>query len=197
MQSQRGTTLLWTGLVVAIVLGLLWQFFPLPDAQSRIKSLPLAGPNFVGQDVALSDWEKGFFKNVNVLKRLYHVDNKVLFVTALDGTKNRHAVHDPLYCFRGSGFEVVSQKSEKLDNGGTVAFVKLKKDGKEQDAMYWFTNGKDTYDSPLKFWIQATIRRLSLGMSGQEPILIVVQPVDNTALDWKKIVHTFPQLLTL
>ncbi len=197
MQQTGRTIALWIGLAVAVVLGLLWQFAPLTDAKSRLQALPLNGPSFIGQDIALSDWEKGYFKNVNVLKRVYTIGKKTLFVTALDGTLNRHVVHDPLYCFRGSGYEVASEKTIDLPDGGSVAFLKLIKNNSEQDAMYWFTNGQTTYDSPLRYWWQATLRRLTLGMSGEEPILIVVQPIDDHPLDWKEVVHYFPQLLTL
>ena len=32
--------LLWIILAIAIVLGILWQFYPLPDAKDRMDSLP-------------------------------------------------------------------------------------------------------------------------------------------------------------
>ncbi|MDP1835577.1 MAG: exosortase-associated EpsI family protein [Chlamydiales bacterium] len=195
--NKNKQILLWSGLTLAVILGLLWQFIPLQDASKRIDELPLYGPSFVGRNIPLSPWEQGFFKNVNVLKRVYRVGGQDLFISALDGTNNRHAVHDPLYCFRGSGWEVVEQKSLPLADGGSVAFVKLRKGKEEQDAMYWFSNGKEHYDAPLKYWWQATLRRLSLGASSQEPILIVIQPIDKSTLDWKQLVNLFPQLLTL
>lgn len=194
---ERKQILLWGGLTLAVLLGALWQFVPLTDAKHRIETLPLFGPGFVGRDIPLSTWEQGYFKNVNVLKRVYRVGKQTLFVSALDGTDNRHAVHDPLYCFRGSGWQVVSQETLPLADGGTIALVKLKKEGQEQDALFWFSNGKVHYDKPLKYWWQATLRRLTLGASGQEPVLVVVQPIDNVPLNWKQLIQTFPELLSL
>lgn len=198
MAVKKRSIILWVFLALAVCLGLLWQYAPLKDAKERLKAFPLSGPSFAGQDLPLGGWEVDFFKNVNVMKRVYRVGDQTLFITALDGTRNRHVVHDPLYCFRGSGYEVISQTSMPLPSGkGSVGVVRLAKDGKEQDAMYWFSNGRDTYDKPLRYWWQATIRRLTLGLSGEEPILIVVQPLDNSPLDPKEVVHFFPQLLTL
>ncbi len=197
MRSERRQLILWLSLGLAVALGILWQFVPLPDAKQRMNSLPLYGPGFVGRDVPLSGWEVDFFKDVNVLKRIYRVGKQTLFITALDGTRNRHAVHDPLYCFRGGGWEVAEQESLPIADGGSIALVKLKKDGKEQDALYWFSNGKTHYDKPLEYWWQATFRRLTLGASGAEPILVMVQPIDDTPLNWKEILQAFPQILGL
>ncbi|TXI37711.1 MAG: exosortase-associated EpsI family protein [Nitrosomonas sp.] len=197
MQNERRQLFLWIGLGVAVLMGILWQFIPLQDAKQRINALPLYGSGFIGRDVPLSGWEVDFFKNVNVLKRVYRVGKQNLFITALDGTRNRHVVHDPLYCFRGGGWEVISQQSLPIADGGTIAFVKLKKDKIEQDALYWFSDGKTHYDSPLRYWWQATLRRLTLGASGAEPVLVVVQPLDDVPLNWKKLVQLFPQVLDL
>lgn len=189
--------LLWVALLSSIFIGLLWQYFPLQDASKRMERLPLYGPHFMGENIPLSSWEKSFFKDVNILKRIYSIKEHNLFISALDGTYNRHAVHDPLYCFRGGGWSVVEQKSIPLSSGGVVGFVKLRKADLEQEAIYWFSDGKHHYDRPIKYWWQATLRRLTLGRSGQEPILIVIQPIDKQKLDWPLILQIFPQLLLL
>lgn len=195
--ERKRQTFLWLGLAIAVILGLLWQFVPLQDASERLESLPLYGPEFIGKNIPLSGWEKDYFENVNVLKRIYKVGDQNVFITALDGTRNRHAIHDPLYCLRGSGWEVLSQESLPLTDGGSIAFVKLRKDEQTQDALYWFSNGHVHYDSPLKYWWQATLRRLTLGYSGQEPVLVFVQPLDESELNWKQLFRIFPQLLSL
>lgn len=197
MKSTSRQVLLWIGLSLAIILGALWQFAPLDDARDRFDKLPIYGPGFVGQDIALSPWEQDFFKQVNVLKRVYEVAGQRVFISALDGTKNRHAVHDPLYCFRGSGWAVVKQETVPTPDGGTIGLVTLSKDGKQQDAMFWFSDGNKHYDRPLRYWWDATIRRLTLGKSGEEPVLVMVQPIEQSQLNWKEILRTFPQLLAL
>ena len=105
---ERKQILLWGGLTLAVLLGTLWQFVPLTDAKHRIETLPPFAWVRRTRHPALHG-EQGYFKNVNVLKRVYRVGKQTLFVSALDGTDNRHVVHDPLYSFRGSGWQVVSQ----------------------------------------------------------------------------------------
>jgi len=179
--------ILWIGLILAIALGLLWQFYPLQDAKQTLDRVPLAGPGFVGKDVPLSIFEEQFFKGVNVVKRVYRVDNANYFFTMLDGTHNRHIVHDPYYCFTGSGWDILSAKDIPIE-GGTAKELVISKGAHRKSALFWFSNGEESYASTWKFWWQATLRRLSLGKSGPEPLLLMIQPLDNTTeVDWPQI----------
>lgn len=187
---------LWIGLVVAIALGVLWQFYPLQDASQRMQTLSLYDREYVGRNLPLTKDEKEMFANVNVLKRLYQVGDQNLFITALDGTHNRHVVHDPFYCFRGGGWELVSQRPIALPHGEGM-FLILKHGDRTQEALYWFSDGQEQYASPTRYWWQATLRRLTLGRSGAEPVLIVVQPVDAKDLDAKALIKQFPALFSL
>lgn len=178
---------LWVGLLVAVILGLIWQFYPLTDAQQRLEKVPLAGPGFVGKDVPLTPFEEDFFKKINVLKRVYRVENHFYFVTALDGTHNRHLVHDPYYCFTGSGWSISSSKEISIPQGAAQE-LEIAKSGQKKTALFWFTNGSESYTSPWKYWWESTLRRLSLGRSRPEPILVMVQPLDNTTdVDWNQV----------
>ncbi len=189
-------TLLWIILCLAIVLGALWQFYPLPDAKNRMDNLPLLGNGYVGEVIPMEEWETQFFKNVGVLKRAYKVKDRSLFLTALDGTRDRHAVHDPLYCFRGAGWEVNSQETVTIP-GGTAVLVKLKKGEEQEEALYWFSDGVHHYDSPYRYWWQTSLRRLTLGKSGPEPILITVQPLDKKPINATALFDNFTELQTL
>lgn len=191
--SNRG---LWIFLGVVIILGLLWQFVPLPNAEARLESLPLVGTQFGGKNIPLTDFEKKFFHNVNILKRLYDVDDNYLFILALDGTNNRHIVHDPYYCFKGSGWEIVNEKSIPIPLGNG-ALVKIRKGDKDKEAMFWFANGTSNYSSPLKYWWEATLRRLTFGYSGPEPVLVIIQPVNHDTIDWEMLPKQFPSLFKL
>ena len=53
-------------------------------------------------DLPLTDGEKAIFTGVTMLKRLAIAGGDRAVVTVIDGTKNRHAVHDPVFCFRGA-----------------------------------------------------------------------------------------------
>lgn len=189
-------TLLWMILGLAIVLGALWQFYPLPDAKARMDNLPLLGNGYVGEVIPMEEWETKFFKKVGVLKRAYKVREQSIFLTALDGTRDRHAVHDPLYCFRGAGWEVASQNAIPIP-GGTAVLVKLTKDKEQEEALYWFSDGETHYDSPYQYWWQTSLRRLTLGKSGPEPILITVQPLDKKPINIQNLFQNFPDLQRL
>lgn len=190
-------TYLWIALGVAILLGTVWQFYPLQNASLRMNSLPLVGKDFIGEELLLSTSEKEYFKDVGIVKRLYKINGQLFLVTALDGTHNRHAVHDPYYCFRGSGWEMVHEEDFKMPRG-TAKLVELKMGDKKKSALYWFSDGKEVYGQPMKYWIQTTLRRLTLGWTGAEPILIMFQPMDATQdIDWKHVLNTFYPILKI
>lgn len=188
---------LWIGLTIAIILGLTWQLYPIPDARQRMDALPLYGAGFEGRDLPLSALEEQFFKNVNVFKRLYSINNQLFFVTALDGTHNRHVVHDPYYCFRGGGWEIGKEKKFPLPRGN-AELVEIYKGTERKTALYWFSDGTAQFTSPWRYWWEATLRRLTLGRSGPEPILIMIQPLgDSPNVDWKEVLHVLQPLLRL
>jgi hypothetical protein len=196
MKVSSKTSFLWIGLVVAIVLGSLWQFFPLKDAQERLRAIPLKGAQFSGENVPLSAFEKDFFKKINIMKRVYKVGNQNAFIYGLDGTHNRHLVHDPSYCFRGSGFEIINQESFPVP-GGEANLVMLSNGKETKQALYWFSDGASNFMSPMQYWLHTTLRRLTLGGSGDEPVLFMVQPIGAENLDWKALVQDFPELFSV
>lgn len=191
--NNRG---LWIFLAAAILLGLLWQFVPLQNAEKRLAALPLVGTQYGGKDLPLSEFEKNFFYQVNILKRIYKVQGEGIFVVVLDGTENRHIVHDPYYCFKGSGWDITAEETISIP-GGTASLVNIRKGSEEKEAMFWFGDGSVNYASPLKYWMETTWRRLSLGLSGPEPVLVLVQPIDQKTLDWQELPQQFPSLFKL
>ncbi len=188
--NLKGQIALCIGLAIAVVIGLVWQLYPLPDAQKRLDRIPFYGPKFESRDLMLSEFEENFFKNVNVLKRLYLIDNTIYFVTILDGTHNRHVVHDPYYCFRGSGWDIIKEEKYPLPKGN-ANLVEIVKGNQKKSAIYWFSDGATAFNSPYEYWWKATLRRLTLGKSGKEPVLIMIQPLNDTInVEWPKILST-------
>lgn len=194
--NSNSRNLLWFFLVTAAIVGMLWQFYPLPDALDRMNALPLSGKGYIGKNVPLTPFELSFFKGVNVIKRIYNVNGQNFFITALDGTHNRHIVHDPYYCFKGTGWTILSERSLHIPNG-KATILEIAKDDIKKEALFWFSDGSSPYSSPVKYWLQATLRRVTLGFSGPEPILIIVQPLDDTPVDWEKFHQEFQPLFKL
>ncbi len=194
--EKRSQFWLWTALITAILLGILWQYAPLADASKRIETFPLKGLGYEGKDIPLEPFEEEFFQDVTVLKRVYAVDGQYFFITILDGTENRHVVHDPYYCFRGGGWEIVSDKPFPVKDGNASKLI-IEKNGEQREALFWFSDGNTRHSSPLKYWLQTSLRRLSLGASGGEPLLIVVQPLTSDPVDWKAFTQHFSKLFEI
>jgi len=194
--KENKKILLWIGLTITVILGALWQFYPLSDAKERLASLPLKGETFQGYDSPLTDFEKSAFKGVNLIKRVYQTGTQKCFLTVLDGTHNRHIVHDPFYCFRGSGWKLISKKNISIDKGNAT-LLKMRRGIQKREALVWFTNGQNQHASAMTYFFQTTLRRLTLGMSGEEPLLVVIQPLNTASPDWQAIIDGIPDLQKL
>lgn len=185
---------LWGVIVAAFVLIVLWEAFPLADAKSRLDSLPLRGETFDGQTLPLSDMEVTVFEGCNLIKRIYRVGSDRMFLTIVDGTNNRNAVHDPTLCFSGSGWEVSERERLEVD-GGYAEIITLKKGIRRREVLLWFSEGDRKYGSVVTYWYRTALRRLTMGLSGNEPVRIIVElnrPGIN--INWKEIMNQFPEL---
>ena len=185
-------------LAMAVAVTVLWELVPLPDASARLKTLSRDGFGFASVDVPLSRVEAGIYRDVAVIKRLYRMQSDSVVVVVIDGSKNRHAVHDPLYCFRGGGWQVMAAHRLPLP-GGAATRVELERGGERTEAVYWFTDGASRHSSAMRYWWQASLRRLTFGAAGDEPILVVVQPAGSQVgtVDWERMFAQIPELLAL
>jgi EpsI family protein len=188
--------LLWIALALSVVLALSWQLFPLADSGDRLQQLPPQGWRLISRDMPLTPTEKSIFGQARVLKRLYQADGQRVVLVGIDGSQERHAVHDPLYCFRGAGWEVES-KIDLSVPGGVARRLILGKGPEKAEAVYWISNGQVRHTSPLRYWWQATWRRLTLGRSGAEPVLIILQPATGEGVRWEKLFQSFPGLFEI
>jgi hypothetical protein len=192
--NNSAKKILWIALGIALVLSLVWQFVPLRDASDRLDAIPMSGLGVHGKDLPLAEVETSIYSPARVLKRLYQVGRQQVIVVAIDGSRNRHAIHDPTFCFRGAGWTIGAAREVPVP-GGYARVLSLTKDGKHIEAMYWLSDGRTRHASALEYWWQTTWRRLTLGQSGAEPILFVLQPVNRDSLDWELLLQQFPGLL--
>ena len=191
---KRKTPLaLWVALIVVMVLGVLWERMPLANAAARIGNVPLKGLGFAGQELPLNEVELKVFGKAEVLNRIYVAGNQKFVLTIIDGTGDRHAVHDPSYCFKGAGWSVDDQQSRPIA-GGQAKRLSLRQKDRNAEAMIWFSDGRERHASALRYWWQTTLRRVTMGRSGAEPILIIVQPAAGGTLDWDRLLEAFPVL---
>lgn len=173
-------------LVTAIALGAAWQYVPLTDAQARLTALPAKGIGYVSLESPVSDAERVIFGGAHVIKRSYRIGADHLSVIIIDGTRNRHAVHDPMLCVRGGGWTIAAREPFPLPGGGGE-LVRITKGEQVNEVLYWFSDGIDRHASPTTYWLQATLRRLTFGASGEEPVLVLLQSESGRAIDWRPL----------
>jgi hypothetical protein len=185
------TRLAWAGAILLAAATLVWRLAPLPDAQARIAPLA-AGPGQRLERMEFAAWEVDFFGKAKAIRWLAQGRGAAVVATVVDGSGNRRAVHDPGYCFRGAGWTVVAETPLWLAHGEAVQ-VQLKREGAELEAVYWFSDGRSAYASPMRYWRESTLRRLTLGRSGDEPVLILLVPAQGTKVDWPGWLARWPQ----
>lgn len=188
--------LLWTALVMALALGILFDLSSLPEDISRVHHFPAEGLGFTSVEIPLSSSELSLYTKAEVIKRYYQLGRDRFMLIAIDGAKNRHAVHDPMYCFQGAGWRVAEKNTVPFE-GGEALVLLLEKDGSYREVAYWFTDGKNRHTSVVRYWIQATLRRISMGRSGKEPLLVMLQSVDDNPVNFRKIFDQFGVLFLL
>lgn len=192
------TEIKWRVTLVAVVtLGGLWRFAPIGSAQKRLEAMPMKGFQFAGRDIALTEQDRAVFGAANVLRREYTGRGGDFLLTVVDGSRNRHAVHDPLYCLQGAGWQPIAQKHLPLSNG-EGALVRLRKaDGSENVVFYWYSARTERFSSPLRYWWHSTLRRLTFGKSGEEPALVIVQPYQLGTFSAREFLRCYPFVETL
>ena len=194
--NPRAKKFLSAGLVAAVLLAILWDLVPLSDAQARVATLPSAGLGFSSVNVPLNDAEKSIFGAARVLKRSYRVGRKNFAVVIIDGARNRHAVHEPTYCFRGAGWSVRGERDLPVA-GGAVKIVALQKGPETREAAFWYSDGQVRHGSVARCWWQMACRRMTFGAAGPAPVLVLVQPLDVGGVAWEKLPAQLPFLLDI
>ncbi len=178
---QRNT--LWGGSVLVILLALAVEFIPREDARERLLAIPDQGPGFTSRMTPLNEQEVELLGDASAVKRVVLPEGEPPFLfSAIDGSRNRHAVHDPRYCFVGAGWEITKAVPIETPRGEIMA-LELSRDGERRQALYWFSDGDAWFVAPTEYWMKATLRRLSFGLSGEEPVLFIVQTLEPGSVD--------------
>ena len=180
-----------TALVACLVLGGLWRFVPLRDASDRLARLPETNDGRAFRELEMTPGERERLGDARGVKRLYRVGGRDFMVTVVDGTKNRRAVHDPTYCW------TIMQSHDQALDGGQGAVLRVVEEGVEKDVLFWFSDGRAKHASPVRYLLETSLRRATLGWSGAEPLLVLVEPADGRAVNWYRLLDDAPWLATL
>lgn len=175
--SQKQIILLFSALIALIIAAFLLRAIELEDATVRIERFPKSGPMFSSRSLELTDFEKDMLGSAKGCKFIYLWQGLHYFITIIDGTANRQAVHDPRYCFRGSGWEIT--KDTTIDfAGGKARRIEIQKEAVQSEALFFYSDGERVFGSPLEYWMRATVRRWLRDFAGEEPVLVMIQPAD-------------------
>jgi hypothetical protein len=167
--------MLWIAAFASIGCGVAWGLYPLPGAGERLHAVPLESGRFVGEDVDLTEAELAVLGRVDVTHRLYTIDSeRDVYVTLIDGSRDRHAVHDPRYCFQGAGWKILEDRPLNVP-GGQAAWVRAENDGEEAIAVFWFSDGEKRHASLPRYLWSSIVRRVTMGRLGGKPVLVVMQ----------------------
>lgn len=179
--------LLWTAIGLTAVVTLIWPLLPTPPATDRLAAIPSSGPDFQSQPLELSAADLAFLGKARTLQRIISMrGGGQLVLTVIDGTENRHAVHDPLYCLSGAGWKRIQTELVKV-NSGEATHVSLTKDGMTAEVIWFFDDGNKQFTSPLEYWFRTSCRRATLGRSGPEPLLVSLRGISNEPVNWDRV----------
>ena len=187
---------LWIALGLTVVLSVAWRWLPTGGSAGRLSALPLQGFGYSGRDLPLTPAEVQVYQKADAIKRLYQTRSERFVLTAIDGANNRHAVHDPLYCFRGDGWQVLQQRGLTLP-GGQASLLTLGRGDQRAEALFWFTNGRERHTSATRAWLMSLWKKATFGHAGYEPKLVVLQPVTGGTANWDRIFAQCPFLFEI
>lgn len=196
MKTKRRLNWLWIALGATALLCLVWERFPDRATAERFKLLPVQGFGFAGRDLPLNTTETQVYHKAHVVKRLYQAGAERFILTAIDGSRNRHAVHDPLYCFRGAGWQVVREQALAVP-GGQAKLLSLTRFGRRTDVVFWFTNGRERQASAGRAWWLSLLHRLTFGKYGSETALVLLQPGGAETPGWSDVFARCPFLFEI
>jgi len=167
-------TLLAVILLLAITLSFVWPHLPIAQRPKLLETLPTQTWGLESKNLEPTETELRWLDGAEFIKRIYTYQGKRWILSATDGSTNRQAVHDPAYCFVGGGWSVKDKQKVALA-GGHATLLTLQKSSREKYALYWFSDGGSPFDSLPEYWARTTLRRLTRGLSGPEPILFLLQ----------------------
>jgi hypothetical protein len=179
--------ILWCAIILCAIITFGWPMIPVPSAESRLASIPTASPDFQARRLELSPDDRAFLGKAQAVQYLIAMrGGGRLMLTVIDGTHNRHAVHDPNYCFSGAGWTIQAKKSVKVA-AGDATWMTLAKDSQITEALWFFDDGNHQFASPLEYWLATSLRRVTLGRSGAEPVLVSVRGLPGESIPWDRV----------
>ena len=189
MTKQR-RKFLWLIFVASLLVGMVWDLIPVQRDENRLQILLDDNQSLPMIELPLADRD---FLGEHIIQRLCQAGNQLFVLTVVDGAKDRHALHEPMYCFRGAGWEVQTQSTFPLADG-SEKLVSLQRDTQQLEILYWFSDGKERHASAINTWLNSILHRASFGHIKDPQVLVIIQPWNTQTLDWKLLFVRSPIL---
>lgn len=184
--TSRLQKALWPVMLLSLACGTAWSIYPVPGAAARLREIPLERGIFHGRDINLTEREKIVLGRVDLIHREYAFAGRSAYVTVIDGSKDRHAVHDPRYCFQGAGWKVLEEKRRPVP-GGEGTWIAAEREGRKFEAAFWFSNEGRRYSSVGRYLWDTVVRRVTFGRLGGQPLLVVFQSYNDRPIEWSQM----------
>jgi hypothetical protein len=179
--------ILWVALILTALLALAWPLIPVPSAALRLAAIPTSGPDFQSQPLELTADDRAFLGEAQAVQFLISMrGGGRLVLTVIDGSRNRHAVHDPGYCFSGAGRKIQSERTVTVPSG-SAAWVSTVKDNEKTETLWFFDDGRHQFTSLFEYWLATSSRRATIGRSGAEPILVTLRSLPDEPVNWDRV----------
>ncbi len=191
----RSGAALWLVVLAAIALNVVFAR-PMPDASARLATLRTEGRYFASREVPLTPGEAAVLRDAGVVRRSVAIGGSAVLLTVIDPTRNRHALHDPLFCFRSAGQTIASTGRIELPRGWGAGTSVDAGEG-PKGILYWFSDGEAQHGSTRRAWAQSILRRLTRGLSGGEPVVVILSEIGGAPPDWTAILERWPELAAL
>ena len=190
---------LGVALALAVILTVIWDNVELEDAAQRIQAFqnqPSATRVQV-QNLPHSPTEIEILGEALAVKNLYQISDQQFLVIVMDGTKNRQAVHDPTHCFHSGGW-TIDQETELPSAKGFAKQLQIHRPNQNAEVLFWYSDGKKHHSSPFTYWMKSTLRRMTLGTSSEEQVLVIVQKLSpSETTHWHSLFEVLPSLIEI
>ncbi len=195
MKPKNKRKLLFILCGLSALIALVWPALPMLDGPDRLSAMPQAGRVFQSQTLEFSDEDKKFLGGARAVQRIIQTQHSPpIVISVIDGSGNRHAVHDPSYCLAGGGWIIRSEKQVNL-SAGVANWISMEKAGETMEALWFFDYGETQFTSPFQYWWLTSLRRTTRGLSGSEPLLVMLRVPPGGKADWQQIQQvTLPAL---
>jgi hypothetical protein len=188
--------LLWLSLCMALAMGIALDACGPAGEGSRIRCIPARGPGYCSFDIPMERGAPAPYRRAFVLRRCYRMGTSRFMLIVVDGSGGLQPIVDLLRPLAGNGWPIQNGRQARI-RGGSCTILRTGKGSPGRETAYWFSDGSTRHGSFLRYLLQYSLRRLSLGRFGREPLLVMIRPADGYPGNPEEIMNQFGALFEI